>query len=1495
MAPDPDLDASQDSVFENSMLAEFKASLAAQGSAARPNTADLIASLSAHHPTADELPGSLPPSANSSIDYGATATVKFSGLALANNTLLLPRKESEEDEDDGMTKCPVQFFSYDPAKPVMDHGQGAPQLNRTSSGDADMEITEAVPSILPSTDHYQGSSGAVQKTPPSITQEPITAEKLTNLETMSAPTKPVEQTRYLSENMEMTVASCPAPDEMEMTQEVEHPAVSAHQTSSLSLFSPVGGGTSSASSSGMASSSDLRDLLRPGDFMAITNPVDNLDITKPGDDLDITKPGESSFKFGENMDITKPGEEMDITKPGDNMDITKAEEKAVPRIEIEEPESTDDSGWETIHNTLNIPPDNQPSSTPPIVAGSARLKTQGELLREKFPSPISEDPSPDRTELVGMMPKFNESVWDGDVTSFFPRGESTRAINFPIPYASKKKTPQCQDNSPIFPQIQTKPASLEVGDVTSFFPGGESTRAINFPIGAVNRKSPTLVTESLPKVADTQSPPKCQENSPLVPQVMKKTAALELGEVTSFFPPGESTRAVNFPIPPVLKSQEISPLAPQKSLDLEMGDVTSFFPRGESTRAINFPLHFAQPPTVQVTSAPASSEQMEQIHESQPISHEQAPPQIHPFTDESQSMQEPTLSDLSLEQVPIVPPVSVSYTSKVPQPEAMHLDLTSPCDVSVIKEQIQQGKPCELPKLEIIAAKVKQVEMLEKTCELTNLDVTTPEMQQERDQFWVDAGEQLPEPECTLPAVEITAAPGDCGCHVLDGVGYQHVDCKEHDNRSPQVKRGVEEQYCDSQGAESKKQRMSIEPECSITRSDMERDLEGSYVQKDVSKTNHSTESLSCSISVKDRLKNLTQNSEPSNSSTHDVSKDTTDNSTVVNNEPTTEQASLGTSKEVSIEQANSTAELEVPNDTTDDTVMDNSPVLCMPSLSFRDLSQRLLKPSVKSRGNDSSNTEIVEFEDNEEPNDDLKEMSLVRTDVPETNPPLSELSIVYSDEKMIHDEGEPSFLANISDNSPAKSSQVGHLAQSLVASFVEPVGLEEEESATTATNISAANNDNIEKEMVTSEEEVKLLSFNYEMMSKTTNTQACDFSSSQSVSMSSIETLQTSNKPAVSLNDEEDESKNEELFEPVALENEIKMDTDKKERELDFVNLKTADIKEVREEEKRMETQRVIESAAYREKDENAMEDVEVKETCEDKKAPTMVHENPSTNILTKPQSVKIVPEENNCAPVFSEPDQVSGPSFFSQDELTIFADLVSRQVYQDQKDPARWRLVSHCTESNTAVYSWLENSLVLVLHLGEKLKPKKSRKSLGRPVGHWAVSKLYLTSMHKDQTSQDTDPVDQVFDAAHFSVTRKFPESALRSQCPNTYSLSSLLKSISAYVTPAHSFFKSLNHVRHNFYPFSVSGNLVTVGFVSSVLGQAFDIQVDFSDGFGSAPETFSIVKTIGPVNQEMVTKLVSGVNPGPEYIREVASRVEQYLVEKERRLGGQKKKAK
>ena len=50
-------------------------------------------------PVIDQFGGDGLGSGNSSYDGGATATVKFSALALANNTLLLPHRESQEDEE----------------------------------------------------------------------------------------------------------------------------------------------------------------------------------------------------------------------------------------------------------------------------------------------------------------------------------------------------------------------------------------------------------------------------------------------------------------------------------------------------------------------------------------------------------------------------------------------------------------------------------------------------------------------------------------------------------------------------------------------------------------------------------------------------------------------------------------------------------------------------------------------------------------------------------------------------------------------------------------------------------------------------------------------------------------------------------------------------------------------------------------------------------------------------------------------------------------------------------------------------------------------------------------------------------------------------------------------------------------------------------------------------------------------------------------------------
>ena len=85
----------------------------------------------------------------------------------------------------------------------------------------------------------------------------------------------------------------------------------------------------------------------------------------------------------------------------------------------------------------------------------------------------------------------------------------------------------------------------------------------------------------------------------------------------------------------------------------------------------------------------------------------------------------------------------------------------------------------------------------------------------------------------------------------------------------------------------------------------------------------------------------------------------------------------------------------------------------------------------------------------------------------------------------------------------------------------------------------------------------------------------------------------------------------------------------------------------------------------------------------------------------------------------------------------------------------------------------------------------------------------------------------------------------------------------------------------------------SIMIAGFVSLPLGQAFDVQVDFNEGFRTAPNTFKIVKTIGAVNKEALSKIVLGVSPGPEYIKEMATMMEQYLGEKEKRLGVQKQK--
>merc|ERR1719300_774869 len=63
--------------------------------------------------------------------------------------------------------------------------------------------------------------------------------------------------------------------------------------------------------------------------------------------------------------------------------------------------------------------------------------------------------------------------------------------------------------------------------------------------------------------------------------------------------------------------------------------------------------------------------------------------------------------------------------------------------------------------------------------------------------------------------------------------------------------------------------------------------------------------------------------------------------------------------------------------------------------------------------------------------------------------------------------------------------------------------------------------------------------------------------------------------------------------------------------------------------------------------------------------------------------------------------------------DEISIFKDLEIKQLANEKQD---WILVR--ANEKIAAFSFLEDTFALILKLGDKLEPKKSRKSVGRIV---------------------------------------------------------------------------------------------------------------------------------------------------------------------------------
>ena len=167
-------------------------------------------------------------------------------------------------------------------------------------------------------------------------------------------------------------------------------------------------------------------------------------------------------------------------------------------------------------------------------------------------------------------------------------------------------------------------------------------------------------------------------------------------------------------------------------------------------------------------------------------------------------------------------------------------------------------------------------------------------------------------------------------------------------------------------------------------------------------------------------------------------------------------------------------------------------------------------------------------------------------------------------------------------------------------------------------------------------------------------------------------------------------------------------------------------------------------------------------------------------------------------------------------------------------------------------AALTWLEGSLMLEIKLGEKLKGKKSRKTMGgnKKVEHHLVSAFQWRSLHLDdelteeeEEEEEDRLTDKCISEAHSSLTRRFSPAAMAAECLNTYSLAALLSKISHYTAAAASYLTALNKVRGRFFPFTVEDGLVTVGFVSSTLEQSLTLAVDFSAGFSAAPSSVKV----------------------------------------------------
>ena len=448
-------------------------------------------------------------SGNSSMDGGATATVKFSALALANNTLLLPHRSStEDDEEEDMTRVPVQTINYNPEEPVARH------IGQAHS------VEESVGK------HHRQPQSAIP---------------------------------WQNNNMEMTEAGVEA-HEMDISgAKDERPGMDVSRANGQTIMQPSEMDMTRATSKTIMQPSAM-DMTR-ATSKTIIQPIE----------IDITKATSKTIIQPTEMEITTMGSSKTIMQAPE-MDITRATSKTIVQpSEMDITAACKTSGQSDMD--MNATAENADRSPQPVAhTDTLREKLEMDrLLREKFPSPAA---SPDPTTTLGLMPRSSKPLHiNDDVTSFVPRGESTRRFNFganlepPRPPLVRQFS-ESPEPTTIIGSMQRKEMCLIHDDVTSFVPTGESTRMINFkvvaPEGAsetgLDRK-PAPTTVAAAKLANALASPEPTSNFAMIPKYSNLSVNFGGDDLTSFAPRGESTRKIDFSVASGHSAPQV--LAPQ--------------------------------------------------------------------------------------------------------------------------------------------------------------------------------------------------------------------------------------------------------------------------------------------------------------------------------------------------------------------------------------------------------------------------------------------------------------------------------------------------------------------------------------------------------------------------------------------------------------------------------------------------------------------------------------------------------------------------------------------------------------------------------------------------------------------------------------------------------------------------------------------------------------------------------------------------------------------